>query len=192
MSRLRLLQRDELLRDAERVRSRQGGLWRWRRASARYWAWQAAVAEHPRFESLRARAVRRLLVVVFALTAAFSLVVFWTQGLWTGWLHYVTTLLVVAVDVLIIIAVRGVTALPEHQLDELQLRTHRRLVTRAFWAVMIVVFAIAMVLPRLIEDRVIPPLDGGQVFALLWGLALLGGMTGICMDAWREPARRPE
>lgn len=127
-------------------------------------------------------------MVAFVLTAALSLVVFWTEGLWTGWLHNLTVFAVVALDALIILAARGVTALPEHQLDERQLRTHRRLVTRAFWMVMLVVMGIAMVLPQLIDHNVVQPLDGGQVFALLWGVVLLGGMTGICMEAWQEPS----
>lgn len=91
--------------------------------------------------------------------------VFWTQGLFTGWLQYVTGFVVIALNLTIIIAARGVTALPEHQLDERQLHHHRRLMTRAFCVVLWVGGVLTAVLPHLIEKRVIPPLDGGRAFA---------------------------
>ena len=136
MTRLRVIADDERPLDANRsTRSRTRP---WRRLASRYWRWQASVAENPRFEPLRARPVRRLLVVAFILAVAICLAVFWTQGLWSGWLHYLTGAVVVALDALIVLAARGVTALPERQLDERQLRVHRRLLTRAYWAIMLV------------------------------------------------------
>lgn len=185
MSRLRPVNTGERAQAGEH--SGQAPVRPWRRLTSRYWRWQAAVSEHPAFEPLRARMVRRVLVVAFALSAVASVVLFWTEGLWTSWLHYLTGSAVLVLDFAIIIAARGVTALPEHQLDERQLRNHQRLVTRAFWAVMFVVLATTAVLPQLIEEGVVERLDGGQVFALLWAVALLGGMTGVCVEAWQAP-----
>lgn len=193
MSRLRLLQADEHPPASTRSGSERRSLVRsWRRLTSRYWRWQAAVAEHPVFEPLRARLVRRALVVAFALSTAVCLSIFWTRGLWTGWLHYATGSVVLALIAVLTLAARGVTALPEHQLDERQLRQHRRLLTRAFWAVLLVVVAITASLPQLIEEGIVRPLDGGQVFALLWGIALLGGMAGLCIEAWEAPTEKRE
>ena len=193
MSRLRLLEPDDSQpRDERALSGRRTPARPWRRLTSRYWDWQAAVAEHPVFEPLRARPVRRVLVLAFALSAAACLSIFWTRGLWSGWLHYATASVVIVLMAVLILAARGVTALPEHRLDERQLRHHRRLLTRAFWAVLLVVAAISGALPQLIEEGVVRPLDAGQVFALLWGLALLGGMAGLCLEAWEAPSAERE
>lgn len=64
----------------------------------------------------------------------------------------------------------------------------RRLLTRAFWTMLLVLLILSVVLPQLIDNGVIRPLDGGQVWALIFGPALIGSTAGVCIEAWTAPS----
>lgn len=137
---------------------------------------------------MRRRAVRRGLVVAFLAGFPAAILLSWVGELFTG-VGQLAAFVVVATTCLALLVATGLaTELPRPWVDERQLAVQRRLRSRAFVALAWLVMPIAILVPNLIDAEVIPPLDGGRAFALVWGVSTAVLMLPLCVEAWSAPS----